>query len=157
LDFFLENSFFKQVKSLQGPVSTVMLIENQWVDVLGDAHGSHLVSVRLALVDSVPKHLVFMFSKHPDQLFCAFPVDDALEGDIIIHGWQDQLVKIDHLVQTALADVERTDVRKEVIADEKTEENEVVNYTLQIPWHPQLADELAVFELEVLSEKRNVD
>ena len=52
--------------------------------------------------------------------------------DVVIHRRQEVLVKLDQVVQTTLRNVESTETRQEIVANEEAEEDEVINDSLNV-------------------------
>lgn len=76
-----------------------------------------------------------MLTENPDKLLSTCPVDHTLVGNIVLHIWKNILVEFNELIQTALSNIQRANTWQEVISNEETEKDEIVNNPLKIPLH----------------------
>ena len=93
------------------------------------------------MLDRVDTHLEalqLMFTKHLDEGLSSVPVDLPGLCDIVGHLWQLSLVQIDGTIEGPLTDVQGREGGQEVITNEETEEDKVINDTLKVETHAHL-------------------
>jgi hypothetical protein len=71
-----------------------------------DRHSSWRASSVFNLINTGFENLVFVFCEQPNKRLCTVPVDGSVFRDVVGHGGQAVLVKIDQLVQTSFSNVE---------------------------------------------------
>jgi len=68
-----------------------------------DGHSSWLTSTVFDLIDTRLKNFVFMLCEQPNERLCTVPMNGAVLCNVVGHGRQAVLVKIDQFVQTSLS------------------------------------------------------
>lgn len=96
-------------------------------------------------VDAPLEHCFLMIAEKFNEFLSPIPMNSSRLRDVISHRWQEVLVKLDQMVQTALCNIQCTQTGQEIVSNEEAEENEVVDDSLDIKPELELAIQLLVF------------